>query len=50
VLNEGLTGRRNRKAHLNHLRAKLNEIAFFLKHDLIARVAGNIIFIFSAQN
>jgi hypothetical protein len=50
VLNEGLTGRDNRKAHLNHLRAKLNETAFCVKHDLIVRVAGNTIFIFSAQN
>jgi hypothetical protein len=50
VLNEGLTAEANRSAYLNHLPRKLNETAFFVKHDLIARARGNIIFIFCAQN
>jgi hypothetical protein len=49
VLNEGLTAWRNRMAHLIQLRGKLKETAFFVKHDVIVRVAGNTIFIFSAQ-
>jgi hypothetical protein len=50
VLNEGLTAAGNRSTHLNHLPRKLNETAFFVKHDLIVRARGNIIFIFCAQD